>query len=1087
MRKILSLVLVLSMVLGSFGFAFAAPADVEGTDYEDAVTRLIALEIVSGYDDGEFKPEKTITRAEFAKIMIHAVGVGESAQYSKGATAFSDVPAGHWASGYINQAAGMEIINGRGDGTFGPEDKVTYAQAVTMIVRALGYEPKAQAMGGYPNGYLAVAAEEDITDDISFADASAATRGDVAKMVDASLDVNLMYQATWGDTPEYKNDDDDKTLLKTKLHIDEIEGVVTAVPNIKSSLKDNEIEVDSEDDGSDIYELLIGDVNLDTLLGLEVTIWADDDQIVNLEVDTDEDNIKFDTIVKKDSDDEVVYLYVDDEEYDWAKNAEVYVNFEEEKLDKIPADAYGYFVLNDDDEVAYANLFDFGEVEAGVVFKIDDDEYEFVDRTGDEETLDLSDYDDGVFVYNEKFEVIDIDDVDVNSAIYAWEDSDELYLVVKNSTVSGELEKVKNDEVKIDGENYDKAYDGAAYSDDEFDSFKAYSNKDSLDDINGEEVTAVLDLNDEVQLIFSDTKATSATKYAVVTYADFGSKAEVEVVIPDAEGDEEEAKYEFDDRSDAKPLRDIDEDYWFDSVEDGLEFAIMQFKLNKDGDIDDEDLKIELVENSLLTNNDAPAIEKDSDEDVLYLVDKDGDKTKFYIDEDTVFMTALDDESELDPKVISYKSIYESEFKAESDERAVILGKPGKDADMVVFIDPEFEGVDDDVYFGVVTEDVGTAGNGDDDIVAIDVFEKGEDDYVLEDEDDFGNGDIVAFKMNTDDEAKLDKSYDIIEDRYVKFDKDEDGDKDDDYVVVNGESMRLAKGVVVWILDEDKEADDPGKVKDIADYKYFKAVRDDDNKGEIVAITLREELKDSDEGGSEGDEGTVDYVGSNRIIIDGDRKEIDEDTILYDKDGKKVLAMGEDIQDELKEGMRVEVIEYDEDDEDLIVELKLLGDPIDKSDLEDAIEDAEDFLKDNDEDDYDSDLWNDLEDALKDAEEVMEDSDDEEEIEDAVKAIEDAIDALEDSVGGDEEITVTVRPTESTIGVVVEVKVEGYDDAATYMVETAQGEDVALEPVDLGDEAVTFGVKEGDTVKVTLYDADGEVIAEDVEVEVEAK
>ena len=126
MKKILALVLALTLALGTFSFAAAAvPEDVAGTDYEDAVARLGALGIIVGYPDGTFRPEQPVTRAEFAKIMVSALGIGEAAQYAAGPTRFPDVPADHWASGYINVAVDVGVVVGYPDGTFLPENQVT--------------------------------------------------------------------------------------------------------------------------------------------------------------------------------------------------------------------------------------------------------------------------------------------------------------------------------------------------------------------------------------------------------------------------------------------------------------------------------------------------------------------------------------------------------------------------------------------------------------------------------------------------------------------------------------------------------------------------------------------------------------------------------------------------------------------------------------------------------------------------------------------------------------------------------------------------------------------------------------------------
>ncbi|MGB4437978.1 MAG: S-layer homology domain-containing protein, partial [Sedimentibacter sp.] len=141
MKKVLSLVLAMAMILSSFSFAFALPSDVEGTDYANAVARLEALDIIVGYEDGTFKPDNSITRAEFAAIAIRALGMEDIAIGSVANTKFADVRGTHWASGYVNLATAQGIIVGYPDGTFNPEAQVTYSEAIAMIVRLLGYEP----------------------------------------------------------------------------------------------------------------------------------------------------------------------------------------------------------------------------------------------------------------------------------------------------------------------------------------------------------------------------------------------------------------------------------------------------------------------------------------------------------------------------------------------------------------------------------------------------------------------------------------------------------------------------------------------------------------------------------------------------------------------------------------------------------------------------------------------------------------------------------------------------------------------------------------------------------------------------------
>ena len=150
MKKLLALMLSMAMVF-TIGTSVMAYSDIEeGTCVSEAVTVLSNLDILNGYEDGTFKPEATITRAEMAKIVCETLGY-----YGMGSdkTPFDDVEPKHWAAGYINTAASLGIINGYGDGKFGPEDTVTYEQAVKMVVCALGYETMAVDRGGWSAGY----------------------------------------------------------------------------------------------------------------------------------------------------------------------------------------------------------------------------------------------------------------------------------------------------------------------------------------------------------------------------------------------------------------------------------------------------------------------------------------------------------------------------------------------------------------------------------------------------------------------------------------------------------------------------------------------------------------------------------------------------------------------------------------------------------------------------------------------------------------------------------------------------------------------------------------------------------------------
>lgn len=136
-------------------------SDTIDTKYERAANFLSQLGIITGYEDGTFRPEQEITRAEFAALAVRALALADEAKQL--ASAPFDDTGSHWSAGNIAIGVQKGIINGYGDGNFGPDDTVTYEQAVKMLVAMLGYDSEAAAAGGYPDGYMKVAGETGVT------------------------------------------------------------------------------------------------------------------------------------------------------------------------------------------------------------------------------------------------------------------------------------------------------------------------------------------------------------------------------------------------------------------------------------------------------------------------------------------------------------------------------------------------------------------------------------------------------------------------------------------------------------------------------------------------------------------------------------------------------------------------------------------------------------------------------------------------------------------------------------------------------------------------------------------------------------
>lgn len=263
-KKLLALAIIATLVLGLMPVAFAAaPSDVAGTKYEKAVNILTTLGIVQGYPDGTYKPQNIVTRAEMAKLIVIAMGYNDAADISKGVTMFKDVAANHWASGYINVAASLGIIKGFPDGTFKPNDTVTYPQAVTMLVRALGYTDEDLA-GTWPTNYLVKAATVGVTKDVTVT-TGGAIRGDIAVLVYNTLNKATVIRDTNG-----KAVANGEPLINKLGELKTI--TVLATPNVDSSLDEGKVQVTGG--------IMDTETTLDEYLGKQIEVVVVDDVIV---------------------------------------------------------------------------------------------------------------------------------------------------------------------------------------------------------------------------------------------------------------------------------------------------------------------------------------------------------------------------------------------------------------------------------------------------------------------------------------------------------------------------------------------------------------------------------------------------------------------------------------------------------------------------------------------------------------------------------------------------------------------------------------------------------------------------------------
>jgi len=183
-KKILSLILCLALALSLAPAALAASvfADITDTETIHNVEVLRLMGVIEG-DNGLFRPNSSLTRAEFCKMAVVLAGKRSAVSRYSTRTVFPDVRASHWAVGYVNCAASREmgLIHGMPDGTFQPNRAITYGEATAILTRMLGYTD-ADSGGIWPDGYIALAGKAGMTRGLSIKGNSAITRAQAARL-----------------------------------------------------------------------------------------------------------------------------------------------------------------------------------------------------------------------------------------------------------------------------------------------------------------------------------------------------------------------------------------------------------------------------------------------------------------------------------------------------------------------------------------------------------------------------------------------------------------------------------------------------------------------------------------------------------------------------------------------------------------------------------------------------------------------------------------------------------------------------------------------------------------------------------------
>lgn len=214
LKQVLALGMAFSLTMSTMAGAAFSDQDSINSANSDAVELLTTLDVIQGFEDGSFRPEETVTRAQMAKMIytIRNGGNDNADAYKSATTTFKDI-SGHWAEGYIKYLQNTGIIAGKSETVFDPDAVVTTAEAMKMALVLGGYRAdKADLTGAtWFNNTVSLATTNRLTDDVYSAMNGECTRQDAAQILANALGMTAVQWSEF--TQSFLNDSDNGLAL----------------------------------------------------------------------------------------------------------------------------------------------------------------------------------------------------------------------------------------------------------------------------------------------------------------------------------------------------------------------------------------------------------------------------------------------------------------------------------------------------------------------------------------------------------------------------------------------------------------------------------------------------------------------------------------------------------------------------------------------------------------------------------------------------------------------------------------------------------------------------------------------------------
>ena len=515
--------------------SFADQADISQTE---AVDMLTSLGVIKGYEDGSFRPDDIVTRAEMAK-MIYTIRNGGSdtvTQYEGYTTPFTDVEnVNHWAKGYIAYCYANGIIAGKSATKFDPDGIVTGAEAAKMALVLLGYDANRANLVGtaWLTNTVNLATQKDL-----FKDYSISITGGCDRQFAAQLLYNTLWACTvrWSsdaedyqDVVEYTQSDDgvtakplNVTVAKKYMGLEEFTGTYDGNSNVQN-IQEGRIQVTDNTPRSPVTKTATYDLGLDWL-GEEVKVLYKEskDGSTGLDVkdtvygvyNTGETQVYYTTKGDLQDTDTADTIKFGDVKYDAKASINLYVNYDEQSATTYADfDKNGTYAVASNDaikftcdaagdiETAYVTTSQFGKISSLTSDKI------AIEGHGTEELKNCEVYADAKVGDLVKL-TISYDLTPGAKTVYVIEKAD--------ATVTGTIQAYKADsnQVQIDGTWY------------KYGANKAVATDFTADKLAAENVDNEVELFVDGNYYFAYNKISGFGDYAIVTIGnqEFGNQ-----------------------------------------------------------------------------------------------------------------------------------------------------------------------------------------------------------------------------------------------------------------------------------------------------------------------------------------------------------------------------------------------------------------------------------------------------------------------------------------------------------------------------------------------------------------------------------